>query len=50
MAIIPNTDDTPLIRTDFSNDIAWNEVVAAVETPSDDGFQANMRIVNQPDL
>jgi hypothetical protein len=50
MAIIPNTDDTPLIRTDFSNDAAWGEVVAAVATPTDDGFVANLHIVNQPDF
>jgi hypothetical protein len=50
MTIIPNTDDTPFIRTDFSHDAAWSELVAAVETPSEDGFRANLCIVNQPDF
>jgi hypothetical protein len=44
---IPNTENTPFIRTDFSNDAAWNEVVAAVETPSADGFLANLHIISQ---
>jgi len=47
MAPIPNTEDTLLIRTDFSHDVAWSEVIAAVETPSADGFLANLHIINQ---
>lgn len=46
MPVIPNTDETPLIRTDFSDEVAWMQLVDAVKNPSDDGFLANLHIIS----
>ena len=46
MAQIPNAGNAPLIRTDFSNDAAWDDLVRAAQTPSPDGFQANLQVIN----
>ena len=42
-----DTDGTPLIRTDFSNDIAWDALLLATSTPSPDGFLANLRVIDE---
>jgi hypothetical protein len=44
---IPNAGDAPLIRTDFSDEAAWEELLAAARTPSEDGFLANLHIVDE---
>jgi hypothetical protein len=46
MAKIPNAGDAPLIRTNFSNEAAWDDLVRAAQTPSSDGFQANLQVIN----
>lgn len=46
MIEIPNVGEAPLIRTDFSNEAAWKDLVRAAQTPSADGFQANLQIIN----
>jgi hypothetical protein len=48
MATIPPTGNMPFIRTDFSNDVAWNKVVAQAGTPTAEGFQAHLQIIDQP--
>jgi hypothetical protein len=35
MRPIPHTENTPLVRTDFSDDQAWQDVVRIVSTPGD---------------
>lgn len=40
-----NTDGTPLVRIDFSDDTAWNALLKAASTPSPDGFLANLRVI-----
>jgi hypothetical protein len=40
-----NTDATPLFRTDFSNESAWQELVKAAKTPSEDEFLANLQFI-----
>jgi hypothetical protein len=40
------TEKPPLVRTDFTNDAAWQEIVAAVTTPSEEGFLPLVSIVN----
>ena len=35
-----------LVRTDFTSDSIWREVVAAVTTPSKEGFLASLSIVD----
>jgi hypothetical protein len=37
-----------LVRTWFGDDRAWESVVAEVQTPSDEGFLAGVRLVNDP--
>lgn len=43
--ILPDTEATPLIRTDFTSDEAWREVVEAATGTSEHGFRANLAIV-----
>jgi hypothetical protein len=37
-----------LVRTWFVDDGAWESLVLEVQTPSDDGFLANVALVNDP--
>ena len=37
-----------MVRTDFTNDEAWDELCMAVTTPNEDGFLANLTPVNDP--
>jgi hypothetical protein len=48
MVDLPRTADTPLVRTDFSDDAAWLRLIETVATPSIDGFLANVQIVDDP--
>jgi hypothetical protein len=50
MATIPSSGDMPFIRTDFSNDAAWHEVVARAKRLSPEGFQANLQIIDPADF
>lgn len=45
---LPRTDDTLLIRTDFSDNAAWQALHTAVVTPNADGFLANVHVVDDP--
>ncbi|GHA70984.1 MULTISPECIES: DUF6924 domain-containing protein [Streptomyces] len=45
---LPLTDDTPLIRTDFSDNAAWQALHTAIMTPNEDGFLAHLHIVDNP--
>jgi hypothetical protein len=45
MPTIPAAGDTPLIRTDFSDDHAWQALVRAAAAPHVDGFRAYFTIV-----
>lgn len=46
MPQLPLTSDAPFVRTDFSNLAAWRELLAAVRTESEDGFLANITVVD----
>ena len=48
MATIPPAGNMPFIRTDFTNDMAWNEVVARAGRPTVEGFKAHLQIIDQP--
>jgi hypothetical protein len=37
---LPKTENTPVLRTDFSDDQRWEAVRAAFETPNEDEFRA----------
>lgn len=42
----PHADGTPLVRTDFSDEVAWTSLVDAATNPSDQGFRANLNVVS----
>ncbi|SEF03722.1 hypothetical protein SAMN05216489_09823 [Streptomyces sp. 3213] len=46
MKSLPQTDDTLLIRTDFSDQTAWQALHTAITTPNEDDFLANVHIVD----
>ncbi|WP_189883849.1 DUF6924 domain-containing protein [Streptomyces xantholiticus] len=48
MKSLPETDWTLLIRTDFSDQAAWQALHAAVTTPIEEDFLANVDIVDDP--
>ncbi|MFB8106453.1 Curculin domain-containing protein (mannose-binding) lectin, partial [Streptomyces sp. NPDC056007] len=43
---LPDTDETLLIRTDFSDPTAWQALLTTVTTPSQDGFLADVHPVD----
>ena len=44
------TSTAPLVRTDFAHDAAWDQLLKAIRTPSEDGFLANVTAISQKDL
>lgn len=49
MKSLPHIDDlTPLVRTDFSDQEAWQALLTAVMTPNEDDFLANIHVVDDP--
>ncbi len=45
---LTKTEYTPLIRTDFADPGRWQALVAAVTTPSADGFWAMTSVIHDP--
>lgn len=46
---LPDTGDSLVIRTDYSDDAAWDAVRAAMRAPTEvDGFRANVAFVSDP--
>ena len=48
MPQLPPTAEAPFVRTDFSNPAAWWDLLAAVRVESEDGFLANITVVDDP--
>jgi hypothetical protein len=46
MREFPGTSETPFVRTDFSNERVWREIVEAVGRESPDGFRAYVSIID----
>jgi hypothetical protein len=46
---LPSTEETLLIRADFSNDAAWVSLCEAAKAPSPDGFTAYLDCINDSD-
>jgi hypothetical protein len=46
MRDFPSTNETPFIRTDFSSELVWREIVEAVGRESPDGFRAYISIID----
>ncbi|MBL7496131.1 hypothetical protein I6A84_01175 [Frankia sp. CNm7] len=50
MSDLPELYGSLLVRTDFSDDAAWEAVCAASVMPSPEGFDAHLFFVNDPEL
>lgn len=48
MTSLPQTDDTPFVRTHFSDEEAWQALSTAVATPDEEGFLAYVHVVDDP--
>ncbi|MFI9649356.1 DUF6924 domain-containing protein [Streptomyces sp. NPDC052040] len=48
MKSLPQTDETLLVRTDFSDQAAWGALRTAIATPNEDDFLAHVHIVDDP--
>lgn len=48
MKQLPNLEASLLLRTDFSDDIAWTSLCETVQEPSEDGFRAYVVCINDP--
>jgi hypothetical protein len=46
--VLPTTQSTPVLRTDFSDDRRWEAVRAAIETPNEDDFRAYVDYLDDP--
>ena len=46
--MLPTSDNSLLLRTDFSDDAAWAALCEAVQIPSEEGFQANLDCISDP--
>jgi hypothetical protein len=45
---LPETDNSLLLRTDFSDNAAWVSLCEAVQQPNEDGFKAFVDCVSDP--
>jgi Domain of unknown function (DUF6924) len=48
MPALPKTADTPVLRTDFSDQTAWEALLTAIATPDEDEFMAYVEYVEDP--
>ncbi|MCX4092289.1 DUF6924 domain-containing protein [Nocardia sp. alder85J] len=48
MKVLPQVDSPLLVRTDFSDETAWQALLAVVTTPAATGARANTHIVDDP--
>jgi hypothetical protein len=46
MKHLPITSDSPVLRTDFSDQPSWEAVCEAIGQPSDEGFQAYVEFID----
>lgn len=47
---LPETDQTIVLRTDYSDQSAWTELCSLVEAPYEEGFRAYLAFVDNPAL
>ncbi len=47
---LPSTEASLLVRTDFSDDAAWERTKAAALRENDDGFRAHLHVVDDASL
>jgi hypothetical protein len=46
---LPKSDNSLLLRTDFSDDAAWTALCESVQEPNEEGFQARLDCISDPD-
>lgn len=49
MKDLPNTENAPVLRTDFSDQAAWDAIRKEITTPVD-GFYANADFIDDPEF
>jgi len=50
MKSLPVTENALVLRTDFSNDAAWEALCEAIQQEGDEGFRAYVDCVSDPDF
>lgn len=50
MKSLPETRDAPVLRTDFSNDSAWDALCEAIQQEGEEGFHAYVECVSDPEF
>jgi hypothetical protein len=48
MNMLPQSWTTPVVRTDFSDQEAWEAIRTAIASPNEDGFKANAEFIDDP--
>lgn len=48
MKPLPKTEDSLVLRSDFSDDAAWKAVCAAIQEPNGEGFKAYVECISDP--
>ena len=48
MKALPKSDKSLLLRTDFSDDVAWAALCEALRVPSEEGFLAHLDCISDP--
>ena len=48
MKKLPKTENSLLLRTDFSDDAAWAALCEAVQEPGEEGFRAFLECISDP--
>ena len=48
MSGLPSTQDSSLVRSDFTDDRAWRAAEEAALAESDDGFRAFVEVIDAP--
>jgi len=48
MKKLPETDNSLLLRTDFSDDAAWASLCIVVQQPNEEGFRAHLDCFSDP--
>lgn len=46
MAKLPITNASPVLRTDFSDDAVWQAICDDIQSPSPEGFEANVELID----
>lgn len=48
MPTLPRSSGSLLVRTDFTSDVAWEQVIEEAERENEDGFQAGFDAISDP--